>query len=1363
MKKRNKKAIAWGLVIALTAGSMSMGSQVSLKVQAAGTTVLSDLDISSIYHKVSYQRQSVHDPSIIDDGSGTYQVLGSHMGAAQTKDLMNWSAIDGISETEDSTLYGVVESGKVKQASYNEAFKKNEVTGETTLYGADGTPYTVNFGEYNMNNWISPNSIVGNQWAPDVIYNKDMKKWCMYQSLNGSSWNSAVVLLTADDKNGPYVYQGPVVFSGFQASNDDTSLGRSYKNTDLAIAIGQNGELDSLPEKYNKGDQWGTYWPHAIDPCVFYDDDGKLWLSYGSWSGGIYMLELDEKTGFRDYSVKYDSDYDTKGASVTTDEYFGKKIAGGYYSSGEGSYIEKIGDKYVLYVSYGFYSPEGGYEMRLFYSDNPDGPYVDTNGTTAIYSKYELNYSPSAVTNRGQKLMGNYQWDTMDVAEIAQGHNSSFVDSNGRAYVIYHTKFNDGTAGHQLRVHELFTTKDGYVVASPYEFSSSNAKITKSTSYTASELTGNYQVITHKYKMKCKDKGGETEVNSPVDIVLNENGTVTGDLTGTWSNEAGTPYATLVLGGKTYKGVFAKQNISGENLETMCFTILDNTTGLCIWGSHEVTDREAVARNVVNYKVAIPSNTYNNITLPTDAADGVNISWASSEPDVIAADGTVTTPDKDTKVTLTVTFAKNNVSYSKVYTTNVVGGGAAGEDIETGLVASYGFNGNLKNEKNTAQAGTPMAQTSGTKPQLEYNAERGTKVLHQYFGYDGASSISYTKFDNPLQGKSLEGATVSLWVNREDSDVWDSIWGFLDGNKRLFLQPNAYLGYNNGADSWFDLNNAATVTNAITPKEWHLVSLTVGSDDITIYVDGVKKYNKDVTAAYNSSDGELGTYANEVLALLSSASDFYLGYGSFWGSAPLLLDNLKIYERALSEGAMAKLYAEELKEVDEALNGEVDDTSDYFYYQNYNSVKSVADVWSSTNASGNLSIESDSNEAYKKYVQFSFAGTSTNSRSAYTDIDAGTVSDRYTVEFDTQLTAGNNQQSQLALSTKKCSSITANRPVTSDYVWEMSATNSTTWTLSNGDTVTIPKATWVHIKTDIDKTKGEACLTIKNGSNVLYKGIVECGSNADVKGIYLLSGRYGGVFAFDNVAVRTALSEGLLGEFLFKDNLTDTSNSGYEAEIISSGEDTLSRIVADPVSSRGNVMEMRGTWNGTGYLELPKEYLSKISDSFTVTMWAKANNSKSGEDGICGTSAGIFNFNTRETGNFRFIAIDSSLHPWINDGNGNFIDRSDENVNLSTTKWQQITMCIDDSSICVYIDGVLTEKKTVLGGGTFASLMESIKNAKNIQIGTLYPWWATWDFRGYVDDIRLYNRTLSAKEVAELYTLSGDESVMIGK
>ena len=108
-----------------------------------------------------------------------------------------------------------------------------------------------------------------------MIYNKKLGKWCMYMSVNGDNWYSSIVLMTSDNITGPYLYQGPVVISGFHTGN-------AYKDTDLELVLGTQA---SLPSRYKT--PWASTdkpsYPNCIDPCVFYDESGKLWMSYGSW------------------------------------------------------------------------------------------------------------------------------------------------------------------------------------------------------------------------------------------------------------------------------------------------------------------------------------------------------------------------------------------------------------------------------------------------------------------------------------------------------------------------------------------------------------------------------------------------------------------------------------------------------------------------------------------------------------------------------------------------------------------------------------------------------------------------------------------------------------------------------------------------------------------------------------------------------------------------------------------------------------------------------------------------------------------------------------------------------------------------
>ena len=51
-------------------------------------------------------------------------------------------------------------------------------------------------------------------------------------------------------------------------------------------------------EKDEDGDLYqATTDPNVVDPCTFYDAQGRLWMVYGSYSGGIFIKEMDAKTG----------------------------------------------------------------------------------------------------------------------------------------------------------------------------------------------------------------------------------------------------------------------------------------------------------------------------------------------------------------------------------------------------------------------------------------------------------------------------------------------------------------------------------------------------------------------------------------------------------------------------------------------------------------------------------------------------------------------------------------------------------------------------------------------------------------------------------------------------------------------------------------------------------------------------------------------------------------------------------------------------------------------------------------------------------------------------------------------------------
>ena len=97
-------------------------------------------------------------------------------------------------------------------------------------------------------------------------------------------------------------------------------------------------------------------------------------------------------------------------------------------------YIEKIGSKYYLFVSYGGFAAKGGYNMRVFASDKINGPYKDVAGNDARYgtSQSDTTSTDAGNTNGvvGERLMSYYKWSYLDKGRVAEGHNSAVADDD---------------------------------------------------------------------------------------------------------------------------------------------------------------------------------------------------------------------------------------------------------------------------------------------------------------------------------------------------------------------------------------------------------------------------------------------------------------------------------------------------------------------------------------------------------------------------------------------------------------------------------------------------------------------------------------------------------------------------------------------------------------------------------------------------------------------------------------------------------------------------------------------------------------------------------------------------------------------
>ncbi|WP_339900297.1 family 43 glycosylhydrolase, partial [uncultured Gilvimarinus sp.] len=186
---------------------------------------------------VNFNDVAVHDPSIIRAEDGTFYVVGSHLGFAKSSDLVNWELVA------------------------NEVNDLNPLFNTYASEIAEGIAWT--------------GGAVGS-WASDIIRLADGRYYFYYNHCTQPATGecdgprSYLGVAVSDNVEGPYEDQGVFLYSG----QTDAEMQGEYNV----------GGLDSFNANIH---------PNVIDPTAFFDKNGDLWMSYGSYSGGIFVLKMD--------------------------------------------------------------------------------------------------------------------------------------------------------------------------------------------------------------------------------------------------------------------------------------------------------------------------------------------------------------------------------------------------------------------------------------------------------------------------------------------------------------------------------------------------------------------------------------------------------------------------------------------------------------------------------------------------------------------------------------------------------------------------------------------------------------------------------------------------------------------------------------------------------------------------------------------------------------------------------------------------------------------------------------------------------------------------------------------------------------
>jgi len=183
------------------------------------------------------------------------------------------------------------------------------------------------------------------------------------------------------------------------------------------------------------------------------------------------------------------------------------------------------------------------------------------------------------------------------------------------------------------------------------------------------------------------------------------------------------------------------------------------------------------------------------------------------------------------------------------------------------------------------------------------------------------------------------------------------------------------------------------------------------------------------------------------------------------------------------------------------------------------------------------------------------------------------------------------------------------------------------------------------------------------------------------------------------------------------------SGSGLTAyDSISAYHGTINNAQWSSDSERGNFLSFDGNDN---YVDIPD---FNLTGSWTITFWVYCLN-----DGSDGPVGAMVCGNGNDKNNYMYIAHDTIVR--MKNALGQAANWEDDTD--FQNKWKFVALVGLDNEIELFIDGISQGKRDI--SPTF----------NLYHIATAYTT-STYDFRGYMDDFRIYNQSLSAQQISAI-------------
>lgn len=444
-----------------------------------------------------------------------------------------------------------------------------------------------------LKSWMNSTNNSGDiqWWAPDIVEAKDGGYWFYTCLVMKDERMPSLTPTKATTPSTKYSRACIVMYHIADLSQIGEDGLMEYKGVLMQSAIPQNGT--------------GAIDINGIDPQIIYAPDGSMYMAYGSFGTGNWMVELNPETGLRKDGDNEFHDWewirDQRNTVVSgsannmgsgdltqthvykkfTEEgkfehdYYGKMISLGameapiiarhdnvkvadetatYSADGEATGVDA---KTYYYSMHSYNGLSDNYQMWGGRSESVWGLYTSVGGGIV----YNVNVGHA--NNQGNKYMGGFKWrdesksaDCKEINIVLPGHNDLYTAKNGAHFAAYITRtFDYTTEEHPVQVHQYYLNSMGDICINPNRY---GGEIDRSVS--KEELL--HYTDGGKFEMVVLTNASDWTKSSKVinnvsfGVTLGEDGSI---------SRAGTVIGNWVMYGKGYIKFTFKETLKGSN------------------------------------------------------------------------------------------------------------------------------------------------------------------------------------------------------------------------------------------------------------------------------------------------------------------------------------------------------------------------------------------------------------------------------------------------------------------------------------------------------------------------------------------------------------------------------------------------------------------------------------------------------------------------------------------------------------------------------------------------------------------------------------------------------------------------------